>query len=321
MAKAVATVTLNPALDRTVEVEGLRLGGTNRVAAVRVDPGGKGLNVARVARRLGLEAIALGLLGEENSHLFHRVLAWEGVEDRLIEVPGETRTNLKIVDRLSGLETEINEVGFTVTPEHLERLREVLEQVLDRTGALVVTGSLPPGAPADTYARHIRLARAAGVLTVLDASGDALRQGLRAAPDAVKPNRAELEEAAGRPLSDLGAVYRAASDLLTSGPGWVLVSLGAEGAVLVTPEGAWRGTVPDVPIRSTVGAGDSMVAALVHGLLHGMDPPGILRRALAAGVATATLPGTELCTAEAVDEMARAITVHPCEPERVGEDD
>lgn len=314
MKPVVATVTLNPALDRTVEVEGLQVGGTNRAAVVRVDPGGKGLNVARVARRLGLRAVALGFVGEENSHLFHRVLAREDVEDRLLEVPGETRTNLKVLDRLTGTETEINDAGFEVPPEYLEQLLARLDETLDRCGALVVTGSLPPGVPADFYRRLIGRARQAGVLTVLDASGEALLRGVEAGPLAVKPNRAELEEVAGRSLDDLSAVHEAARSLRAAGAGWVLVSLGAEGALLITPEGTWHGAAPPVTTRSTVGAGDSMVAALVHGLLTGLAPQEILRRSLAAGAATATLPGTQLCTASGVEEMAATVTVRPFEP-------
>lgn len=314
MKPVVVTVTLNPALDRTVEVEGLRVGGTNRAAVVRVDPGGKGLNVARVARRLGLRAIALGFVGEENSHVFHRVLAREDVEDRLLEVPGETRTNLKVLDRLTGTETEINDTGFRVAPEYLERLVARLDETLEGCGALVVTGSLPPGVPADFYGRLIGRARQAGVLTVLDASGEALLRGLEAGPGAVKPNRAELEEVAGAPLDDLNAVHEAAKGLRVAGAGWVLVSLGAEGALLVTPEGSWYGAAPPVTAGSTVGAGDSMVAAMVHGFLTGLAPQEILRRALAAGAATAVLPGTQLCTASGVDEMAASVTVRPFEP-------
>ncbi|HEY8394336.1 MAG TPA: 1-phosphofructokinase [Thermaerobacter sp.] len=314
MKPVVATVTLNPALDRTVEVEGLQVGGTNRAAVVRVDPGGKGLNVARVARRLGLRAIALGFVGEENSHLFHRVLAREDVEDRLLEVPGETRTNLKIVDRRTGTETEINDAGFRVTPEQLERLLARLDEALERSGALVVTGSLPPGVPADFYGLLIRRGHQAGVLAVLDASGEALLRGVEAGPRAVKPNRAELEEVTGVPLDSLSAVHEAATGLRAAGAGWVLVSLGPEGALLVTPEGTWHGAAPPVTARSTVGAGDSMVAALVHGLLTGLAPQEILRRALAAGAATAALPGTQLCTAGRVEEMAATVTVRPFEP-------
>ncbi|GAB6876903.1 1-phosphofructokinase [Thermaerobacter litoralis] len=309
MKPLVATVTLNPALDRTVAVDRLTVGGTNRVASVRVDPGGKGLNVARVVRRLGLGAVALGFVGEENSHIFHRVLASEAVEDRLVEVPGETRTNLKIVDRHTGTETEINDAGFHVPAKYLEQLLAGLDAILERCGALVVTGSLPPGVPAEFYARLISRANEAGVLTVLDAAGEALLRGIEAGPRVVKPNRAELEEVTGERLPDLEAVHRAATALRTAGAGCVLASLGSEGALLVTPEGSWYGRAQPVAAGSTTGAGDSMVAATVYGLLSGRAPRDILRLAVAAGAATAALPGTQLCTADGIEAMQATVTV------------
>ena len=309
MKAAVVTLTLNPAVDRTVAVDGWVPGGTNRATVLRVDPGGKGLNVARVTRRLGLETWALGLVGEENAALFHRMLAREGIRDALLEVPGETRLNLKILDRQRGLETEVNETGFAVPPEALERLERRLEEVWSHCAALILAGSLPPGVPDTYYADLVRRARAAGLLVVLDASGEPLRHGLAAGPGAVKPNRPELEEVAGGPLRDLAAVRQAAASLRRAGAGWVLVSLGAEGALLCGEQGAWHASPPPGPVGSTVGAGDAMVAALVHGLLSGFDPERILRRAVAAGTATARRPGTELCTAEEIESLEPAVQV------------
>ena len=197
----IATVTLNPAMDKTMLVPGFRIGGTNRGQVERVDVGGKGINVARAARRLGCRVSAFGFLADAEGRGISEALAAEGIANDFVYVPGKTRVNLKIKDPESGTETEINEPGFRVEAEQLRRLECRIREAAGRCRVMVFSGSLPPGAPVDIYTGFIRIARERGARTILDTGGVALKSGLGACPDLVKPNRAEAEELLGATIA------------------------------------------------------------------------------------------------------------------------
>lgn len=301
--KCITTVALNPAIDRTLVVPGFTAGATNRVASSRIDPGGKGINVARAAHALGARVQVLGFLGEANADLILRSLTHAGVTHQFLMVPGETRVNLKIIEPHSGQLTELNESGFTVSPERVEALVRLVEQRLPETAVLVLAGSLPSGVPVTLYRDLVARARQAGVPTILDADGEPMRAALAARPTLIKPNRDETERLLGRRLDGRWAVMLAARELLQAGPEVVVVSSGAEGAALATAREAWWATPPDIRPRSTVGAGDSMVAAFAVALSQGLSLPEALRLATAAGTATAGLDGTQVCTHDAVQAV------------------
>ncbi len=291
----ITTICLNPCFDKTVTVDAMTVGGLHRVRSMRTDPGGKGANVATVLARLGAPVRCLGLAGEHGAAEYEGLLEHAGVPQGFLHVAGEVRTNLKIVS-LDGSEvTEINEPGPEI-PE--KRLNDLLRMVRDNCGGddfLVLTGSLPPGCADDTYAR---LVRALNVPAVVDASGKSLRASLAAQPFLVKPNRAELCEAVGHRLEDLGAVRAAAHDLMAAGAQHVLVSLGADGALLVTPDRVWHAEGLKVRVSSTVGAGDAMTAGFVAGYVETGDFAEAFRRGVAAGTASVMTDGTQLIRVE-----------------------
>lgn len=303
MPSQILVLALNPALDRTLWVPGFTPGKTNRVQRSRLDPGGKGINVARVLRALGASVQVMGFLGEENGDPIRTHLDQIGVPHRFLRVPGETRVNLKILTPETGTVTEVNDAGFVVPPEALERLTALVVEALSETGVLVLSGSLPRGVPADYYGQLIAKAREAGVRTVLDADSEPLALAVAAGPTVVKPNRDEATRLLGRPLTTRQEVLQAARDLRAQGPQTVVISCGAEGAVLVSPEGAWWAVPPAIQPRSTVGAGDAMVAALALALAEGWPPEEALRTATAAGAATASLEGTQPCSAREVASL------------------
>jgi len=307
--KIITALALNPAIDRTLLVPGFTAGATNRVAAVRMDPGGKGINVARVARALGAQVEILGFLGEENADLILRSLKQEQVDHRFLMVPGETRVNLKIVEPESGQLTELNESGFTVAEEQVCELISLVEQQLPRTAVLVLAGSLPAGVPATVYRDLIALARRAGVPTIVDTDGEPMRAALKAHPTLIKPNLAETEGLLGRRLESPEAVVQGARQLLVEGPEVVVVSSGADGAALVTAGQSWWATPPDIRPGSTVGAGDSMVAGFAVALSRGLPLPEALRLATAAGTATAGLDGTQVCTGSSVEAVLPLVRI------------
>jgi 1-phosphofructokinase len=283
----IVTVTPNPAVDRTVLIRGFTIGSTNRAVADRTDIGGKGINVARHLARLGCDVVAAGFLGAGDMHGVVQTLAAQGVQTDFVRIAGDTRVNLKILDPASGQETEINESGPSLASGLVDELLDKLRGFLPRCAVMVFSGSLPPGAPADLYARAVALAAVAGVKTVVDAAGDALRYGIAAKPDLVKPNRAEAEELLGVALRTDAELIAGARRLVEYGARTAVISLGPEGAVCATASGAWRARAPQIRARNTVGSGDAMVAALAWALMRALTAPEALRLATALGSASA----------------------------------
>jgi 1-phosphofructokinase len=265
----VATVTLNPAIDRTVSVANLSRGAVNRAELVGDRAGGKGVNVAGALAEQGHRAVALGFLGRENEGVFSSFFAALGVEDRCLRLAGATRVGIKIVDPVRGETTDLNFPGIAPGAAEMAGLMERLDAVEARW--CVLAGSLPPGVGADFYAQATRRLKARGVQVALDTSGDALREAVGAQPDVIKPNVHELAALLGRELADEAKVVAAARELIAGGVGLVAVSRGAEGAVFVTAVEVVVARPPAMVVRSTVGAGDAMVAGIVAARLRGLS--------------------------------------------------
>ncbi len=305
----IATVTLNPAMDKTMIVPGFRIGGTNRGQVERVDIGGKGINVARAARRLGCAVTALGFAADAEGRGISEALAAEGIASDFVRVPGKTRVNLKIKDPRTGTETEINEPGFPAGAEPLARLEGRIREAAGRRRVMVFSGSLPPGVPAEVYAGFIRIAAARGARTILDTGGAALKSGLGACPDLVKPNRAEAEELLGGPLTSEAELLKAGREMLGMGARAAVISLGKEGALGVTAAESWRVRAPAVKAASSIAAGDAMVAALAYAMLKDLPFKEAVRLAVAAGTATAGMSGSGVAGREPIEELLPRVEV------------
>jgi 1-phosphofructokinase len=292
----IRTVTLNPAVDRTVTIPRFAVDAVNRVAAARSDAGGKGINVSKALRALGGRSIAYGFLGGNAGRFIAAFLDAQGIERRFAEIDGETRTNLKVVDPELGTHTDINEAGPPVGAADLDRLEAALFADLRAGDLLVLSGSVG-SAPASVYSDWIRRARKLGALTLLDADGAALSAAAAAKPTAMKPNVDELGRLVGKALTrggsaDVAASAQAARSLLGGGTELVVVSLGAEGALFVSPRETIRAHGIAVDVQSTVGAGDSLVAALALGMERGDRVEALVRPAVAAGTAAAATAGS-----------------------------
>ncbi len=279
MAK-VLTVTLNPALDLSVETPVLVPGKVNRTGNTRLEPAGKGINVARVLASLGHTVTVSGLLGEANAGPFERLFEVEGLGDQFVRIPGQNRINIKIAEN-GGRMTDLNGPGFHVPDDALKRLQDRLARLLTTCDAVVIAGSLPAGLPAPVVASLVRQAADAGKPVWLDASGEGLKVGLKAGPFAVKPNTEELSEWLGEPLTDLASVASAVARLHDSGIASVVVSMGADGVLWSSPGGRLRSQVPPVPVVSTVCAGDTLLAGMLHGVLAGQPDAAVLTFATA----------------------------------------
>ncbi|MEE8875910.1 1-phosphofructokinase [Pseudomonas helleri] len=290
MAK-ILTITLNPALDLTVRVPHLEPGEVNRSQALLSHAAGKGLNVAQVLADLGHSLTVSGFLGEDNQQAFNALFARRGFADAFIRVPGETRSNIKLAED-DGRVTDINGPGPHVNDLAQHALLDKLDHIAASHDAVVVAGSLPRGVSAQWLRELVLRLKALGCKVILDTSGEALKEGLRAGPWLVKPNAEELSEALGHPVSSVASQVAAATELQTLGISHVVISHGADGVNWFS-----RGTQPlqalppKVRVASTVGAGDSLLAGMVHGLISGHSPEQTLRSATAIAAMAVTQIG------------------------------
>lgn len=290
MAK-ILTITFNPALDLTVRVPHLEPGEVNRSQALLSHAAGKGLNVAQVLADLGHSLTVSGFLGEDNQQAFNALFARRGFADAFIRVPGETRSNIKLAED-DGRVTDINGPGPHVNDLAQHALLDKLDHIAASHDAVVVAGSLPRGVSAQWLRELVLRLKALGCKVILDTSGEALKEGLRAGPWLVKPNAEELSEALGHPVSSVASQVAAATELQTLGISHVVISHGADGVNWFS-----RGTQPlqalppKVRVASTVGAGDSLLAGMVHGLISGHSPEQTLRSATAIAAMAVTQIG------------------------------
>ena len=305
----IITVSMNPAIDKTVEIEFLQPGGLNRIQKVEYDAGGKGINVSKTIHELGGESIATGFLGGNAGKTIENVLNEKKIPNDFIWVEGETRTNTKVFEK-NGAVTELNEPGPVITEEQMEELLEKLKGYANEKALFILAGSIPSGVDKHIYAQIIRTVHEKGAKVLLDADGELFRNSLAAEPDIIKPNRVELEEYAG-------IDYRAsdeellglARELRSGGIETVAVSMGKSGAMLVTPDSEVRCPALSVKAHSTVGAGDAMVAALAYSWDNRLDGEETIRLCMATSAGAVTTVGTKPPARELVDELKEQVII------------
>jgi 1-phosphofructokinase len=277
MAK-ILTLTMNPALDLTVQLGPLHVGQVNRSEAMLCHAAGKGINVAQVLADLGHELTVAGFLGVDNQQPFETLFARRGFVDEFVRVPGETRSNIKLAES-NGRITDLNGPGPEVSTEAQQALATRVEQIAGDFDAVVVAGSLPRGIDAQWLKTLLLRLNAMGLKVALDTSGAALRAGLEASPWMIKPNTEELADALDAPIISIAAQAEAAAALRQRGIEHVVISQGSEGVHWFCANVALQALPPKVTVASTVGAGDSLLAGMVHGLLVGNTPEQTLRTA------------------------------------------
>ena len=286
------TVTLNPALDKTVEIPGMALDTVNRITEMRTDPGGKGINVSKVIAKLGGDSRAVGILGGESGRTLEKLLENENFTTQFRFVEGQTRTN-----------TDINEPGLTVTDADLDALLNDLLAEVHAGDIVVLAGSLPKGAPQDTYRVWTSACKKAGARVFLDADGALLAEGLKAAPYLIKPNDDELSRLAGKKLETIEELTAEGQKLLESGIERVVISLGGRGALYLRKGSTIYAEGLKVPVGSTVGAGDSVVAALAYAESQDMSEEDAVRLSTATGAANVMCSGTQAAERSVIEEL------------------
>lgn len=305
---AISTLTLNPALDIATTTDRVIATHKLRCSAARYDPGGGGINVARVICTFGGSATAVYAAGGTVGHFLQKLLDTAGIPQRVVPIEGETRVSFTVDERASDDQFRFVFPGPQLSPEEQKRVIEALA-TFDPPHFLVASGSLPPGVPADFYARVARLAKEMNAKFFLDTSGDALEQAGRDGIYLVKPNLRELSEFAGRNLKTEQDRIAAGQQMISENRAEVVVlSMGPAGALLITAEGGEYFPALDVPIRSAVGAGDSMLAGIVFALAGGETLRNAVLYGIAAGSAALMTPGTELCRREDTERLYRLLT-------------
>jgi 1-phosphofructokinase len=298
------TVTLNPALDKTVEIPNLTINSVNRITTLRIDPGGKGINVSKVIDKLGGRSIATGILGGDTGRAIQSSIEKLGIMSDFKFVEGETRTNLKVIDPVNHTNTDINEPGITVSEEIIDSLLGKLLGKINNNDIVVISGSLPKGAPKNTYEKWVKACREKGAKVILDADGEMLAAGLKASPYLVKPNDIELSSLLGRTLTTLEEIKDAAINLKEQyGLGKVVVSMGGKGALYVAGNEVVYAHGLKVPVGSTVGAGDSVVAALAVAEEAGMSLEEAVRLSTATGAANVMCSGSQAAEYSTIQEL------------------
>ena len=300
----IVTVTMNPAIDKTVDIDYLEKGDLNRIKRVEMDAGGKGINVSKTIKALGGDSIAAGFIGGRSGSIIKNVLSGMGITTDFVEVEGETRTNLKVVEA-KGNVTELNEPGPRVSGPQLEELLCKLEGYAGPDTLFVLAGSIPAGVPGDIYRIITERVHEKGSKVLLDADGELFSESLKASPDMLKPNRSELERyfdmdyrASEKELVKLG------ERLMDGGVSMTAISLGQMGALFLTKDKRYRCQGLKVKAHSTVGAGDAMVAAMAYGWDAKLPLEDCIRICMGVSAGAVTTIGTKPPERKLVDELA-----------------
>jgi 1-phosphofructokinase len=305
----ILTLTLNPALDLTVQLVGLQVGEVNRSEGLHSHAAGKGLNVAQVLADLGHRLTVCGFLGEANQQPFVDLFQRRGFVDEFIRVPGETRSNIKLAER-SGRVTDLNGPGAFIDDAAQAALMTRVEQIAAGFDAVVVAGSLPRSITPQWFQALLERLVAMGLKVALDTSGAALQAGLATSPWLIKPNTDELSEVLGREVRSLVDQREAARQLQARGIEHVVISQGEQGVNWFSREGAWQALPPTVIVASTVGAGDSLLAGVVHGLLSDLPAEEGLRLATAIAAMAVSQIGFGINDPEQLARLQSGVSVH-----------
>ncbi len=307
----IVTVTLNPAIDQTVFLDRFKVGHVNRTRRHFRQPGGKGINVSSMLAQYGISSTATGFLGRENTRLFDELFHRLQIRDAFIRIPGETRTGIKIVDEASRETTDINFPGLAPAADEVRAFEDKLRSLVRPGRWFVLAGSLPDGFSIGFFEEIIKLIKTGGALVAADTSGEALKIAIRNGADLVKPNHHELAEYLGRDLPDLASCFAAARKLQQEKVSRVILSLGGEGALFITPENALMASAPPVKVMSTVGAGDSLLAGYLAGLVTGQAPGECARLATVFAWAALEDVARKLPDADEIRRRLPAIHIQP----------
>lgn len=305
----ITTLTLNPAIDKAISTSEFKYGGLNIVSQVRTDFGGKGINVSKVLANFSIPTTVTGFAFESDYSSVKEILEQCGIICDFIICPGKTRVNTKLFDEKNKVVTELNEKGTPTNEKYLNQILEKMKNLAKKSEIIVCTGSLPPNCPIHFYKDVIEVVQPHSKV-FLDCGGKLLEEGIKAKPMAVKPNLYELEQYIGHKLNNLDEIKKAALQIVESGVEIVCVSMGKDGAMITNgSETFYAPGVEGIEVKSTVCAGDSMVAGLCYGLVSGHNLKESFAYGVAAATGTVTLEGSQIATKPILDSMLCKVKV------------
>lgn len=313
MRNHIGTITLNPAIDESITISGFEADKVNRVETMERHPGGKGVNVARFLSDFVPRVTASGFLGRENERIFTDYFRRYGIADEFIRIDGETRTGLKVLDPVGKTVTEINYPGITPGEEDRKLILETVGAMAEKCGIIVVSGSIPGSLSPDIYRQIVERINRAGIKALVDTSGAAFREALKAVPYMIKPNIHELEEFFGEELKSEEAVLEKCAGFFEQGISLVVVSMGEKGALFATPEECFKAIPPATAIVSTVGAGDAMVSGTAYSLSEGLSLEETARLATAFSLHAVTHMEMGITDREFFEKAKSSVTVERIE--------
>ena len=305
----ILTVTMNPCIDKTIYLDELEVGAYNRVKNTRIDVAGKGLNVSTVLNHLGEDTLCMGINFRNNGNLLEQTMNSSGLKHHFVYADCSIRTNIKLFEQNSHIMTEINEAGPTVSSSLIDKLIDEIDARLEHTHILVLSGSIPPGVPADIYRRLIRMAHRKDVKTVLDTAGEPFALGLEEKPFLVKPNSLEFEQTFKKDLKAGKGPLEVARSVIESGVSYLCISMGADGALLLDREHAYRAKALPIEAKGLTGAGDSMVAGMCYALRRHLGSEDMLRYAMACSAGSVRQEGTLLARESDVKELLPQVEI------------
>jgi len=305
----ITTVTLNPCIDYTINLPELLVGQLNMIDSSRIDFAGKGVNVAVVLGELSVPTVCTGISFTENHAGLASHIKNVGAEDAFVVAQGSIRTNIKVNDTASGGMTEINSRGEKVSPEIIELVRNKITGLAAKSDMLVMSGRIPNGAGEDIYRQIMRDLRGLPCKIVVDAEREPLVEAVKERPFLIKPNLYELEHSFGRQAKTIPEILSVCGWIISGGVEVVCVSMGADGALIASREGAFFAKALDIKPRGFQGTGDSMVAGICKAVIEGRDLADMLRYGVAAASASIILEGTNLCRKKDFDDMLPQVVI------------
>lgn len=305
----VITVTLNPAMDKTLTIDNFKAGAVNRVSNLRYDIGGKGINVSKVLKNFDIDSICIGFLGGAWERAILGELSDRGIKSEFIHIEGNTRTNTKVVDGVNKVFTDINEPGPAINKPDMECFLDRFNHICNSGDIVVLSGGVSTTVSLDIYAVLIKLAKEKGAIVILDADGELLREAIQQKPNIIKPNEHEISKLLGINSNNRSALIKGAYSLKKKGIENILISLGSKGALYLTDEGVYLAEAVNVAVKGTVGAGDSMVAGLIYSMINKFNSFDTLKFASACGTSAVSLHGTEACTLEQVKALVDKVNI------------
>ncbi len=305
----ITTLTINPAIDRTILIDSFEVNKVNRVKEAHNDPGGKGINVSKVLHSFGIDTLSIGVVGGQTGKSLCSLLDEMCINHDFIRVAGNTRTNIKVVDLVNGTCTDINENGPEVSEEKLDELIARAKALAEKSKLIVLSGGVQNTIRKTIYKEIIEAIKDTGCKVLLDTNGQLLEEGIKAKPFLIKPNIEELSEIFGKAFESDQEVIDYCRSIIKEGIQWVAVSMGEKGLWLISEKEAVKAVAPKVVSKSTVGAGDSVVAAIAAGFYNNKATEEIIIHATAVGSASVTLEGTGVPTEELIKELMPRVSI------------